>query len=109
MAPNGTLLVVFLRVDFELELGQLYAARSLDDGRTWLPPVLAGSRPFPPPLIDPETGIPLPQPGFPSATVAPDGSIYVAFEASTSSSSGQSALPGRGTQVAPGPAPTCRG
>jgi hypothetical protein len=86
--PNGTLLVVFLRVDFELELGQLYAARSLDDGRTWLPPVLAGSRPFPPPLVDPETGIGLPQPGFPSAAVAPDGSVYVAFEASTSSSSG---------------------
>jgi hypothetical protein len=31
-------------------------------------------------LRRPETGDPLPQPGFPSAAVAPDGSVYVAFE-----------------------------
>ena len=42
----------------------------------------------PPDLVDPDTAIALPQPGFPSAAVAPDGSVYVAFEASTSSSSG---------------------
>jgi hypothetical protein len=86
--PDGTLLAVFLRVDFELGLGQLYAARSLDEGRTWLPPVLAGSKPIPPTIVDPETGIPLPQPGFPSAAVAPDGTVYVAFEDSTSPTSG---------------------
>jgi hypothetical protein len=86
--PDGTLLAVFLRVDFELGLGQLYAVRSLDEGRTWLPPVLAGSQPIPPDLVDPKTGILLPQPGFPSAAVAPDGTVYVAFEASTSPTSG---------------------
>jgi hypothetical protein len=87
--PDGTLLAVFLRVDFELGLGQLYAVRSLDEGRTWLPPVLAGSNPIPPATpVDPETGLPLPQPGFPSAAVAPDGTVYVAFENSTSASSG---------------------
>jgi hypothetical protein len=87
--PDGTLLDVFLRVDFGLGLGQLYTARSLDEGRTWLPPVLAGSNPIPPTIpVDPETGLPLPQPGFPSAAVAPDGTVYVAFENSTSSSSG---------------------
>jgi hypothetical protein len=86
--PDGTLLAVFLRVDFELGLGQLYAARSRDEGRTWLPPVLVGSRPIPPTIVDPETGIPLPQPGFPSAAVAPDGTVYIAFEASASASSG---------------------
>ena len=108
--PDGTLLAVFLRVDFELGLGQLYAVRSLDEGRTWLPPVLAGSRPIPPTIVDPETGIPLPQPGFPSAAVAPDGTVYVAFEASTSPTSGAIGVArSRGTAVAAGPAPPCRG
>jgi hypothetical protein len=62
--------------------------RSLDEGRTRLPPVLAGSKPLPPPIVDPETGILLPQPGFPSAAVAPDGTVYVAVEHNTSASSG---------------------
>lgn len=33
----------------------------------------------PPDAVD-DKSIPLPQPGFPSAAVAPDGSVYVAFE-----------------------------
>lgn len=86
--PDGTLLAVFARADFDLGLAQLYAARSLDEGRTWLPPVLAGSKPLPPDIVDPETGIPLPQPGFPSAAVAPDGTVYIAVEDNTSASSG---------------------
>jgi len=85
--PGGTLLAVFARADFEVGLGQLYAARSVDEGRTWLPPVLAGSKPFPPDAAD-DKGIPLPQPGFPSAAAAPDGSVYIAFEDNKSSSSG---------------------
>jgi hypothetical protein len=85
--PDGTLLAVFARADFEAGLGQLYAARSPDEGRTWLPPVLAGSKPLPPDAVD-DKGIPLPQPGFPSAAVAPDGSVYVAFEDNKSASSG---------------------
>lgn len=86
--PGGTLLAVFVRVDLELELVQLYAARSVDEGRTWRPPVLAGSEPIPTGLVDPGTGAVLPEPGFPSAAVAPDGTVYVAFEASTSPASG---------------------
>src|SRR5215216_4250997 len=35
--PDGTLLAVFARADFETGLGTLHAARSLDEGRTWLP------------------------------------------------------------------------
>jgi BNR repeat-like domain len=86
--PDGTLLAVFARADFDLGLAQLYAARSLDEGRTWLPPVLAGSKPLPPDIVDPETGIPLPQPGFPGAAVAPNGTVYIAVEDNTSASSG---------------------
>jgi hypothetical protein len=86
--PDGTLLAVFARADFQLGLGQLYAARSPGEGRAWLPPVLAGSKPLPSSLVDPGSGAELPQPGFPSAAVAPDGSVYVAFEDNRSASSG---------------------
>jgi hypothetical protein len=86
--PDGALLAVFARADFELGVAQLWGARSLDEGRTWLPPVLAGTMPLPPDVVDPETGIPLPQPGFPSAAVAPDGSVYVAFEDNRSLTAG---------------------
>jgi hypothetical protein len=86
--PDGTLLTVFARIDLELGFGAHYAARSLDQGRTWLPAVQAGPRL---PLLgffDPETGVEFPQPHFPSAAVAPDGTAYVAFEANRSASSG---------------------
>jgi hypothetical protein len=86
--PDGTLLVVFGRADVETGIGTLHAARSLDEGRTWLPAVQAGAKPIPPTFVDPETGLPLPQPGYPSAAVAPDGTVYVAFEDSTSATSG---------------------
>jgi hypothetical protein len=46
-----------------------------------------GSKPIPD-VVDPETGLALPSPGFPSAAVAPDGSVYVAFEDSRSPTSG---------------------
>jgi hypothetical protein len=85
--PGGTLLAVFARADFETGLGTIHAARSLDEGRTWQPPVLAGSKPIPPNFVD-DQGIPLPQPAFPSVAAAPDGSVYVAFEDNKSASSG---------------------
>jgi hypothetical protein len=85
--PGGTLLAVFARGDFETGLGSIHAARSLDEGRTWLPAVEVGSKPIPD-VVDPETGLPLPSPGFPSAAVAPDGTVYVAFEDSRSPTSG---------------------
>ena len=55
--------------------------------RTWRPLVLIGSKLIPPAVTD-DTGTPLPNPAMPSAAVAPDGSVYVAFEDSTSASSG---------------------
>jgi hypothetical protein len=87
--PNGTLLVVFARVDGISGLAELRVLRSLDEGQTWLPPVVAGSIPIPPPeVILPETGEQLPQPGYPTSAVAPDGTAYIAFEHSTSPDSG---------------------
>jgi hypothetical protein len=86
--PDGTLLAVFARADLQTGLGTLHAAWSLDEGRSWLPAVQAGAKPIPQDLVDQETGIPLPQPGFPSAAVAPDGTVYIAFEDSTSATSG---------------------
>jgi hypothetical protein len=86
--PDGTLLVVFGRADVETGIGTLHAARSLDEGRTWLPAVQAAAKPIPPTFVDPETGLPLPQPGYPSAAVAPDGTVYIAFEDSTSATAG---------------------
>jgi hypothetical protein len=86
--PDGTLLTVFLRIDLEQGFGAHYALRSLDEGRTWLPAVQAGPRR---PLLgffDPDTGTEFPQPHFPSAAVAPDGTAYVAFEDNRSVSSG---------------------
>ena len=86
--PDGTLLTIFVRIDLELGFGAHYAARSLDEGRTWLPAVQAGPRR---PLLgffDPQTGLEFPQAHFPSAAVAPDGTAYVAFEDNRSATSG---------------------
>jgi len=85
--PDGTLLTVFARVDLEAGFGAHYAARSLDEGQTWLPPVQFGPHL---PLVEidhPEFGY-LPQSHFPSAAVAPDGTAYVAFENNSSATSG---------------------
>ena len=86
--PNGTLLALFVRADFAIGLASLQAARSLDEGRTWLPPIQAGGKPLLGEIIDPETGEHLPQPGFNTSAVAPDGTAYFAFEDSRSPSSG---------------------
>jgi hypothetical protein len=85
--PDGTLLATFARADFETGIGSLQASRSFDEGRTWLPSVQAGSKAVAEPH-DPETGDVLPQPGFPSSAVAPDGTVYIASEDSRSASSG---------------------
>ena len=85
--PNGTLVCVFARADLETGLGTLQAARSVDGGRTWLPAVEAGSKPVVT-STDPETGEQLPSPGYPSSAVAPDGTLYIAFEDSRSPTSG---------------------
>ena len=87
--PNGTLLVIFGRVDGLTGLAELRVLRSHDEGQTWLPPVVAGSIPIPPPeVILPDSGEALPQPGFPTSAVAPDGTAYIAFEHSTEPNAG---------------------
>jgi hypothetical protein len=86
--PDGTLLAVFARADLEFLVGTLQAARSLDEGRTWLPAVQVGS---PQPIetfFHPERGEYLPQSHYPSVAVAPDGTAYIAFEDDTSATSG---------------------
>jgi hypothetical protein len=85
--PDGTLLTVFARIDLEAGFGAHYAARSLDEGQTWLPPVELGPRLPLTEFLHPEFGH-LPQPHFPSAAVAPDGTAYVAFENNSSVTSG---------------------
>jgi hypothetical protein len=85
--PDGTLLTLFARTDLEAGFGAHYAARSLDEGRTWLPPVQFGPQLPLTEFLHPEFGH-LPQPHFPSAAVAPDGTAYVAFENNSSATSG---------------------
>ena len=91
--PNGTLTTVFSRIvvnldDFSLS-GELYATRSLDDGQTWLPPVQIVSQPIQT-FLDPETGQQLPNQDstIHSAAVAPDGTVYVAWDRDSSATSG---------------------
>jgi hypothetical protein len=88
--PNGTLLTVFARADQERGVGQLYAARSRDDGRTWRPAVRFVSNRIR--MFRDDRGIELPQPQYPSAAVAPDGTVYVAVEANRSARSGVIAM-----------------
>ena len=85
--PDGTLLTLFARTDLEAGFGAHYAARSLDEGRTWLPPVQVGPQLPLVEFVHPEFGH-LPQPHYPSAAVAPDGTAYIAFENNGSETSG---------------------
>ena len=82
---DGTLLTVWANFDLAQGLGTLMASRSRDEGRTWQPAVEIGSQPVGM-FTDPETGQELPQPGFPSVAISPDGTVYVASESSTSPS-----------------------
>lgn len=86
--PDGSLLAIFARADFETQRASIQTARSLDEGRTWLPPVEAGFKPLTGEFHDPETGEILPQPGYPSSTVGPDGTVYAAYENSSSPTAG---------------------
>jgi hypothetical protein len=89
--PSGDLLAIFANADVVAGQGTLFASRSDDQGRTWQSAVAIGSHPvgF---FADPETGQELPQPGFPSAAIARDGTVYVASESSTSPTAGAVSL-----------------
>ena len=83
---DGTLLTLFAQTDLEAGFAVHYAARSLDEGQTWLPPVQVGPHLPLTEFVHPEFD--LPQPHFPSAAVAPDGTAYLAFENNSSGTSG---------------------
>jgi hypothetical protein len=88
--PDGALVAVFGRISVfpsTPAIEEYWAARSLDGGHTWRSPVEIGSLPLVP-YSDPETGEPLPQPGFLSAAAGPDGHVYVSWEHPSSPSSG---------------------
>jgi hypothetical protein len=85
--PDGTLLAIFVQADLATGIGTILAARSLDEGQTWLPAVEAGSKPVFE-FFDPDFGDVLPQPGYESAAVAPDGTVYIAFEDSRTTDTG---------------------
>lgn len=81
-SAGGSLLAVFERIKIAFNLTAtevFFATRSVDGGDTWLPPAEIGSMPIVP-LSDPETGEPLPQPGFLSAASGRDGDVYVVWE-----------------------------
>jgi hypothetical protein len=84
---DGTLLTVWANFDLAQGLGTLMASRSPDEGRTWQPEVVIASQPVGM-FTDPETGQELPQPGFPSVALSPDGVVYVASESSSAPTSG---------------------
>jgi hypothetical protein len=84
---DGTLLAVWANADLAQGVGTLMASRSGDKGRTWQPAVDIASQPVGM-FADPDTGQELPQPGFPSVALSPDGTVYVASESSSSPSSG---------------------
>jgi hypothetical protein len=92
--PDGTLLTIFSRVDVDLAdfsvQGEIHAARSRDEGRTWLPAVRVASQPIQP-IFDPETGEQLPNQDLiiHSAAVAPDGSVDIAWDDDSSATTGQ--------------------
>jgi hypothetical protein len=92
--PDGTLLTIFSRVDVDLAdfsvRGEIYAARSRDEGRTWSPAVQVASQPIQP-IFDAETGEQLPNQDLiiHSAAVAPDGSVDIAWDHDSSGTTGQ--------------------
>jgi len=85
---HGALLAIFARADFATQRASIQAVRSPDGGRTWGAPIEAGFKPLAGEFLDPETGDILPQAGYPSSAVAPDGTVYVAYENSTSPTEG---------------------
>lgn len=69
-------------------------SRTRDGGRTWRRGAWSMAtgpgrvQPLTGEFHDPETDDILPQPGYPSSTIAPDSAVYVAYENGTSPTSG---------------------
>jgi Neuraminidase (sialidase) len=90
--PNGSLLATFAR--FQIEgtgaVQTLFASRSGDQGQTWSEPVEVVSQPIQL-YLDLETGDQLPNQDltFHSAAIAPDGTVYVAWDHASSPTTGE--------------------
>ena len=89
--PNGALLALIARLQLEGAgaVQQLFAVRSQDQGRNWSLPVQVASQPVAP-IPDPETGDALPNQDltFHSAAIAPDGTVYVAWDRDSTATTG---------------------
>jgi hypothetical protein len=89
--PNGSLLALIARLELEGEgaVQKLFALRSENQGRTWDAPVPVASQPIAP-IPDPETGDALPNQDltFHSAAIAPNGTVYVAWDRDITAASG---------------------
>jgi hypothetical protein len=90
--PNGALLATFAR--FQIEgtgaVQKLFASRSTDQGGTWSEPLEVASQPIQP-YLDPETRDQLPNQDltFHGAAIAPDGTVYVAWDHASSPTTGE--------------------
>jgi hypothetical protein len=87
--PGGALLTLFSRVKVQADgsfSSQLLATRSRDNGRSWTQAALVTSHPLPPAVTDPETGQRLDSQDLSihSASVGRDGTVYAAWDSSTS-------------------------
>lgn len=89
--PNGSLLALFARLEIQGDAAfqKLFTLRSRDQGRTWSAPVEVVSQSVAP-FFDAETGDALPSQDltFHSAAIAPDGTVYVAWDRNNSATSG---------------------
>jgi BNR repeat-like domain len=88
--PDGTLLTIFDRGEFDTGLGKVLATRSRDEGRTWSAPVEVARQPFLKFFDDAGEELPIPQ--YANSAVAPDGTVYVTVEADSSATSGEVAV-----------------
>jgi hypothetical protein len=107
--PGGQLLAVFARADFQQGLGELYAARSLDEGRTWRPrcwPVLGRS---PPSRLIRRPAPRFRRPSIRARQPAPTAACTSRSRRTRRRPQAGSALSARGMAAAPGGQAGCRG
>jgi hypothetical protein len=89
--PDGSLLATFARIQIEGAgaVQKLFASRSEDRGQSWSEPLEVTSQSIQP-YLDPETGDQLSNQDltFHSAAIAPDGTVYVAWDRASSPATG---------------------
>src|SRR5207247_3781510 len=91
--PNGVLLAIFARLELYEDsrvTQKLLVSRSSNKGLTWTVLLRVATQPIES-FFDPETGLPLSNEDMVihSAAVAPDGSVYIAWDHPSSATSGE--------------------